>query len=248
MRQTHFIPAYLSEGERRLIFGTKHRQQLLDNPQSVLIGDEEIELKWMDRRREIPNRTKLFHKAINLMSASSEGDHEGQSKLWSNLPALLIGLKRAHAVPSENAMAKIVRRAVSCGRIGIIIQCLHQVEHTGMSLKMSEVLNNVIWGLRDLAQKDEWSQEALIKALKDAQQVATLLEMKEHGGGGRVTNDSDARGSLVAIGVFLELAAMHAYKFQDKKDGDGRVKMYAERLMDRLESAPQVCQPPSHLF
>lgn len=247
MRQTHFIPAYLSEPERRMIFGTKHRQQLLDNPQSVIIGDEEIELKWIDRRKEIPNRTKLFHKAISLMSASSEGGHEGEAKAWENLPALLTGLKKAHAVPPEKAMAKIVRKAVGCGRIGIIIQCLHQVEHTGMSLQMPEVLNNVIYGLRTLAQKDGWSEEALGKALKDSQQIAILLEMKEHGGGG-IIKTNDARGRKEVIGVFLELAAMHAYKFQNGKDVDGKVKMYAERLMDRLEFASQVCEsifPPS---
>ncbi|KXL47677.1 hypothetical protein M433DRAFT_111160 [Acidomyces richmondensis BFW] len=247
MRQTHFIPAYLSEPERRMIFGTKHRQQLLDNPQSVIIGDEEIELKWIDRRKEIPNRTKLFHKAISLMSASSEGGHEGEAKAWENLPALLTGLKKAHAVPPEKAMAKIVRKAVGCGRIGIIIQCLHQVEHTGMSLQMPEVLNNVIYGLRTLAQKDGWSEEALGKALKDSQQIAILLEMKEHGGGG-IIKTNDARGRKEVIGVFLELAAMHAYKFQNGKDVDGKVKMYAERLMDRLEfaSQPPSSTPPSN--
>ncbi|KAK5120812.1 hypothetical protein LTR85_005879 [Meristemomyces frigidus] len=235
MRNKHFTPAYLHASERRLIFGTKNKQTLADNPQTVTIGDEEVELQWMDRRKEIPNRTKLFHKAIDLMAA-------GEGKDWNNLPNLLAGLKHAGAKAEEKMMGKAVRKAVSAGRIGAIVQCLQQGEYTGMTLDIDEVLENVIWGLHVTAQREGWSEEGVLKALKAANQVGLLLETEEHGGG-RHLREHDPRRRPEVLGAFLELAAVYAYKFQGAKDVDGKVKTYADRLLGCIDGA---AQPLSH--
>ena len=237
MRTKHFIPAYLHKIERRLIFGTKNRQTLEDNPQTIPIGGEDIPLQWMDRRKEVPNRTKLLHKAIDLMAV------EGESKDWLNLPALLTGLRHAHATPGPRAMGKIVRKAVEAGRMGSIVLCLQQANHTGMRLDVEEVLEGVVWGLHVTAQRDGWSEESTLKALKAANQVALLLESEEHGGG-RHLRQNDPRQRPEVLGVFLELAAVHAYRYLDAKDVDGKVKTYAARLLGCIDGATQVRSPP----
>lgn len=237
MRTKHFIPAYVSKPERRLIFGTKNRQNLLDNPPTVSIGDEDIKLEWIDRLREIPNRTKLAHRALSLMA-------EGEAQGWMNLPALLTGLKKANKEPlSSELMEKVVRKAISCGRIGPVVQCLQQSHLTGMTLKREEVLQHVVCGLHATAQKDGWTQEATAKALKLANQVALMLEDEEHGGE-RHLRPHDPRQRPEILGVFLELAAVNAYKHQAGRDVGGKVKSYADRFMSCI-SNPRL-QPQSH--
>ncbi|TKA78137.1 hypothetical protein B0A55_02730 [Friedmanniomyces simplex] len=139
-------------------------------------------------------------------------------------------------------MGRVVRKASNAGRLGSIIQCLQQVEHTGLTLKDDVVLSNVVWALHDLAQRDAWSAEATEKATKWANVVSMLLETGEHGGG-KTTRVGDARRRPEVIGLFLELAAVQAYKHQGGKDVDGKVKMYTERL---LACIGDQAQPPSH--
>ncbi|KAK4953956.1 hypothetical protein LTR10_008560 [Elasticomyces elasticus] len=234
LRSKHIIPAYLPPTQKHLIFGTKNRQLLADNPRTYPIGEEEIPLLWIDRRTKIPNRTKTFNTAIELMS-------KGDGKEWANLPSLLSGMKSCGAKLPGGVMGKVVRKAANSGRLGVVIQCLQQVEHTGLSLRDEDVLANVMWALHNLAQQDSWSEEATTKAMKWAGEVAVLLETLEHGGG-KSRGRGDARTRAEVIGVFLELSAVRAYKYQDGKDTDGKVKMYAERL---LACIGDQAQPPS---
>ena len=233
MREKHIVPGYLHRPERRMIFGRKNKQQLEDNPTSAYVAGEEVELQWIDREREIPNRTKLFHEAVDGMA--EHGD-------WNNLPSLLTGLKHSGAKLEEKAMAKIVRKAVSAGKIGIVVQCLQQAENTGMTLQIEEVLQHVVWGLHSTAQQDGWSEEATLKALKAANQVSLLLERDEHGGG-RALRPNDPRMRPEVVAVFLELASVYAYQYQGSKDTDGKVKTYASRLISCLEAHPPAAQP-----
>lgn len=237
MRTKHFVPAALHAPDRRLIFGTKHRQTLADNPQTVTVGDEDITLQWIDRRTEIPNRRKLFHQAIALMAEAGRGEEGG--KEWANLPNLLIGLR---GKVEGRGMGKVVRKAVEAGRIGIVVQCLQQGAATGMTLDSEDVLENVMWGLHATAQRDGWTEEGVSKALKAANQVALLLETEEHGGG-RLLSERDPRQRPEVLGVFLELVAVQAYRFQNGQDVDGKVKAYTERLLGCIDGA---AQPPSH--
>ncbi|SMR56878.1 unnamed protein product [Zymoseptoria tritici ST99CH_1E4] len=229
IREKHFIPSYLRRRERNLIFGDKNRQNLIDNPQSVAIADEEIPLHWLDRKREIPNRNKVVTEAINLII-------NGESKDWQNLPALMQGLKEGTKKPLSDAlMEKIIRRAVLKGRLGHALLCLQQAARTGMTLKNEVVLRLVVHGLRAVPQEQGWEKDLLEKAVKNASAVAALLESEEHGGG-TVLVENDPRTRVEVLGTFLELVAVYAFKFQGKKDSkEGLVKSYAERLVSRLD-------------
>ena len=237
-RYKHFLPAALSKPEQKLIFKHRNRAFLAENPQTVTLGSEEIQLEWIDRKLGgIPNRVKLLKKTVKLMA-------DGETSDWNNLPALLTGLCKAKRTPTDRQLAKMVRLAVNKGRFGTVLQCLHQAHNTGMSMKKPEVLDAVVWGLREIAQKGKWSEQSLEKAIRDAKEVAMRLEDLEHGTG-KYVGKGDPRRRPEVLGVFLELAAVYASRFQDGKDVDGKVKAYAERLLANIEGAERVsCIPP----
>ena len=195
----------------------------------------------MDRRTDIPSRKKLIRQALNLMEKSG-----GDRKAWSNLPLMLVGLTHMDVKLDEKTMEMIVRRAVNAGRVDIIIQCLEQSRFTGMTLKREEVLRNVIWGLHSQAQRHNWSASAVHKGLAEARQLSLMLEAEEHGTGKVLARD-DPRQRPEIIGVFLELAAVNAYKHQDKTDKGGVVAAYTTRLLSCIgeKAQPMSFAPPA---
>jgi hypothetical protein len=241
LRSKHFVPGYLDSHQRHLIFGTKNRKNLHDNPQSVEIGDEEIPLTWMDRRTDIPSRKALIRQALLLMEKSG-----GNRKAWSNLPAMMVGLTHIGANLDERTMEMIVRKTIAAGRLDVIIQCLEQSRFTGMTLKREEILRNVVWGLHSQAQRDGWSEGAVRKGLAEARQLSLMLEAQEHGSGKILTRD-DPRQRAEIIGVFLELAAVNAYQHQDKTDIGGVVAAYTTRLLSCIgeKAQPASFAPPT---
>ncbi|KAF2170975.1 hypothetical protein M409DRAFT_63978 [Zasmidium cellare ATCC 36951] len=238
LREKHFIPAYLRKQERKMIFKHEFKQYLQDNPQTVYLGEEEVQLQWIDRNRDIPARKDLVNQALNLIA-------EGESSDWQNLPKLLQALNEGVKKPATpEQMEKIMRKALQNGKIGIIIQCLQQAGKTGMTLNNEHVLRSVISGLHELAVGSDWSESATGRALRDANVVSLLLESEEHGTGRKLT-PNDPRTRPEVLGVFLELTAVYAYKFEEAKDTQGLVKAYAGRLLSNLkdrESGPNDVQ------
>ncbi|KAK5116216.1 hypothetical protein LTR62_008542 [Meristemomyces frigidus] len=245
LRAKHLIPSALRTPDRRLIFGTKNRQLLADNPRSTQIGSEVIPLQWMDRRSEIPRRATMFNQALEHMVNSEGGE------AWKNLAPLLKGMGDCRPgdkrdALSEETLGKVVRKAGMKGQFGTILLCLQQVENTGLSLKYPAVLQNVMRALREHATREGWSVEAVAKSRKWAAQVAGLLEMEAHGGGTYMKGAKDARRRPEVLGVFLELAAVDAFKHKGGKDVDGQVKMYTERLLGCIgDKAQPASLPPS---
>ncbi|KAK3057640.1 hypothetical protein LTR09_001824 [Extremus antarcticus] len=249
-RSKHFIPRLLPNHDRNLILSLKTRKYLEENPQTVELGDEAIDLQWIDQRTEIPNRKKLLWEAIRLMREGEAGD-------WNNLPALLDGLGKVKKMPGERTLAKMVRIASERGRFGVALRCLHQARKTGMTLKKDEVLGAVIWALREMGrggmvtdgeveESGSWRKVGLEKAIKDANEVAVLLEDQEHGTGSAV-HANDPRRRPEVLSVFLELTAVYCYKYQDRKDVDGKVRAYVERLLSNIKGAeaPATTEPAS---
>ena len=165
---------------------------------------------------------------------------EGEKSDWNNLPALLAGLHRAKRTPTDRQLAKIVRLASNNGRFGTILQCLHQAHNTGLTLQKDEVLDAVIWALREIASDSQWSEEGTSKAIRDANEVAMQLEDLEHGTG-KFIRPGDPRRRPAVLSVFLELAGVYAWKWQRGRDVDGKVRAFAERLLGCIEGAEGVC-------
>ena len=236
MRYKHFLPIALSNSERNLIHKPKYKQQLLDQPEVVTIGDEDITLEHIDRLTDVPSLQRgLIPKAIAMMANGEPSD-------WNQLPALLIGLKKAKLNPSDRLMCKIVRKAIGSDRFGVVLQCLQQASLTGMQLTSDGILNQVLAALRQIAMDDNWSEEATSKAIRDANEIAVLLEDDIHRRNRSAIaadprdSTSDARARPEVLAVFLELSAIYAMKFTGGKDADGKVASYAARMLNNMEA------------
>lgn len=238
IRNKIFMPNYLEKGERKLLFKAKYRQQLIDNPQNVTIGDEEIPLEPMDLLKDLPKRSTTVKEALDIIM--SEG-----SKDWHQLPKLLQGLKEGVKRPlRKEAYARVVRCAMNADKIGVVLQCLETPDRTGMTLRHEEVRKILLDGLHHMAQDHEWSEAATGRALRDANVVSRLLENEEHGGGRRL-QENDPRQHPETVGLFLELASVYVYLHADANDTEGLVKAYAGRLMSCLEKGHVEVSEPS---
>lgn len=202
---------------------------LEDNNETVTIGEEDIPLRHINVQTDVPSlRKTLLPKIVELMANGEKSD-------WNNLPALLMGLKKAKMTPEYDIMGKIARKAIEGGHFGVILACLQQPELTQMTLKKEDVLHKVVHGVRQIAQNDKWSEAATSRAIRDINEIAMLLEDEAHGGGRHLReNDPRTRPELLAIS--LELIAVYAYKHHDGKDVDGKVKAYAARLLSNMQS------------
>ena len=200
---------------------------LTESPQAVSIGGEEIQLEHLGGHGVMPNRKKQLQHVLRILKTSSEASD------WAILPGLLKGLHSMGKDPPPRVRARIVRLAALRGQFGVILVALGKVRETGFTLKDPLTLGAVVWGLRQVAERDNWNEEGVARAIKDANAVATLLESELHGSGKKLrVNDPRTRPSV--LGVYLELAAVYAWRFKDGQDVDGKVEAFAERLMSNV--------------
>ena len=117
LREQYFIPAYLSNRQRNLIYKDKYKIELENNPAFASLGDEEIPLKHVDRRTEIEARKPLVRKAFELMREPMD---------WQQLPMLLEGLAKTGHSPSVGQQAKLIRHAILSDHLQVIVNCLQK--------------------------------------------------------------------------------------------------------------------------
>lgn len=229
LRNNHFIPAYLNKRQRHLIFGDKFKTELENNPAYATLGEEEVQLKHVDRRRDVPTRRPLVRKALSIMKTDED---------WRQLPAMLEGLHKGQARPDVDFHEKIIRKAVQAGQLGVVVRCLNRSTLTGITLKNDNVLNSVLWGLHEYAQTDDWDEARIRKAIRYGNEIAQMLESQEHGSGRKIA-ENDPRTRPATIAVYLELSAVLAQKYQGANDVDGTVARYAQRLLACANDANQ---------
>ncbi|KAF2235874.1 hypothetical protein EV356DRAFT_575398 [Viridothelium virens] len=231
LRYKVFLPnAHLNQQQRKLVFREKYRSQLETQPVKVTIGDEEVELVHMDQLN-LPNTWDLTKRVFALLSK------EKQAKDWHNvLPNLMHGFQGVRFGLSPARMEKMVRTANSAEMQDVVMKCLQQVKTTNLSLKWPGIRYEVLWGIHAAAQNggtEPWGEQETKQAIGWMKQVAIQLESRIHGGG--FLNDShDPRASPAVIGLLLELYAARASQHMGGVDMEGKVRIYAERLMDVL--------------
>lgn len=128
-----------------------------------------------------------------------------------------------------------VRKAIEQGQLGQIIECIKQPQRSTISIASPGVLKHSLRGLRSYPQKAKWSEVAVTKALARSRTIATLLEAGERKDPKSISPNSK---SPEVLGVYLELAAVNAYKHQAGSDVDGKVKAAAGRLLTGFEHNP----------
>jgi hypothetical protein len=203
------------------------RHQILLNDPGVTVtlsNDEEVKLMPMDPHDK-PNKGTSLKTLAKLLENSPE------PRDWNNLPPFLEGMEMAKEKLPEGWLQKIVRKANERGRSGVIIRCAEMVKKTGVAFSNPHVTEEMMLGCHIRAAQAGWAGEEAEKAMKQAEQVALMLEAKEHCGGRLREGQQDMRKSAMVIGVLLELAAARVLHSNEGKDVDGKVVRYAENAL-----------------
>jgi hypothetical protein len=203
------------------------RHQILLNDPGVTVtlsNDEEVKLMPMDPHDK-PNKGKSLMTMVKLLESSSE------AKDWNNLPPFLEGMVMAKEKLPEGWLQKVVRKANECGRSGVIIRCAEMVKKTGVTFSDPQVTEEMMVGCHIRAAQKNWTGDEAEKAMKQAEQVALMMEAKEHCGGRLKEGQVDMRESTIVVGVLLELAAARALHMNGGKDVDGKVVRYAKNAL-----------------
>ncbi|PQE08254.1 hypothetical protein CJF31_00009487 [Rutstroemia sp. NJR-2017a BVV2] len=221
-RSKLFLPAHLSEYDKRIIYSPKKSKSLLNDPKNVEIGGEEFRLEYIDRLVDEPQKRAGLRKVLNLMK---------ETKHWNNLPRFLEGLKDCKRPLEKDQLQQMIGKAALANRIDIVIECARRVTDTGFRLNEPAVVKSVMWGLHVKAAQSNWAAKETEQALRLGEMVAKMLEDKQHAGG-PIAGDDDVRRLPEVIGILLELAAVRASKHLEGKDADGKVATYAARIVD----------------
>jgi hypothetical protein len=221
-----FTPHALQKYHRDLMYKPSRHQILLNDPgvTVTLSNDEEVKLMPMNPHDK-PNKVKSLMLLAKLLENSSEsGD-------WNNLPPFLEGMVMAKEKLPDGWLQKVVRKANERGRSGVIITCAEMVKKTGVTFSDPHVTEEMMLGCHIRAAQAKWTGDEAGKAMKRAEQVALMMETKEHCGGKLKEGQQDMRKSTMVIGVLLELAAARALHVNGGKDVDGEVVRYAKNAL-----------------
>lgn len=156
-------------------------------------------------------------------------------KDWKSLPMLLEGLKSSGRQVKPQYLQKLVRKAGQAGRQDIIVECARMVARTGFVLRDLNLVREIMWWLQYQPLSKDGKPPNLnrtTKSLTKAEHLVFMLEEERHSGG-TVRGNSDPRVRPEIVGVLLELSTMQA-NLLGRKDVDGKVEMYAKRLLGTL--------------
>jgi uncharacterized protein (DUF3820 family) len=220
-----FTPGALSQAHRDLIYKTKRHKLLLNDPgiTVTMSNDEELRLLPM-HMPDRPNKKKSLQRLVELLQDYSD---------WQNLPAFLEGMQLADEILPKGYMERFVRKANEQGRVGIIIRCAEMVKKTGLTLANPAVTIELMLGIHSHAARADFRGEEMDKALRQAQEIALLMEKDEHCGDKTAlkAGHRDMRRDLTVLGTLLELRAAQA---DQSATGDvifARVETIAAKIM-----------------
>lgn len=197
----------------------------------VDIADESVQLEPLDATKDIPDSWKSMEKALDLMRDGT-GD-------WANVVGLLAGMRTAGRRFKSWQYEYVIRTAGEAGAGYVVVDAARAVRRTGLELRDLRLVREAFWACRSKAAREGWKAEPTEKALAWARQLAGLLDDSAHCGKLNLVGGRDPRIQPDIIAVVLELAAMRASRHTGGKDVDGKVLMYAERLMPNLEGAAE---------
>ena len=150
---------------------------------------------------------------------------------WDVLPGFLEGLKWSGRKVTLPMAEKMIRRAGSAGRIGVITECLRRVERTGLKLDHVQKARNLMYGALQTAIHSGWNEEGTTKALKQAEVFLELVEDPAHVPTRTTGTNTDPRKAPDVVAVAMGLAAFKTAKFAEGSDGAAKVEKYAKRVL-----------------
>ncbi|KAL1974762.1 hypothetical protein VTN31DRAFT_4966 [Thermomyces dupontii] len=214
IRDELFIPYSLDPTQKRLVFKQKYSEKLDEEPVTVTIGDEKIQLRPMDHQTR-PRKEEIVP-IIKMMKTTKD---------WQNVIPLLTGLREHRRFLTDGRWEWLVRMAGNANAMGIILECAKQADRTGFRLRKPGVVQRVFFELHRMAHV---GPESAAKALRLGRQMVDMMDWPEH-----VNHDvnEDPKRRPFLIGGLLELYAIRAWNELGGKDADGAVQRYAERLL-----------------
>ncbi|OJJ83125.1 uncharacterized protein ASPGLDRAFT_173632 [Aspergillus glaucus CBS 516.65] len=218
-REELFVPFGLNEQQRRLMFRHKYADILDEEPVTVNIGkdDEPFLLRPMDPMMRPANKEAID--TIALMKTPKD---------FQNLVPFLTGLRMSHRHIKYGRWEWVIRRANQADALGVILECAKQADKTGLYLKRNALVQRLFFELHRRAQREEFQDPALSKALRLATQAITLMESPEHT---QMDPEEDPKRKPFMVGVLLELHAARALNLLEGKDEGNSVRSYALRLL-----------------
>ncbi|CRG87296.1 hypothetical protein PISL3812_04313 [Talaromyces islandicus] len=221
IREQLFVPMYMTERQRRLMFRPRYRERLVEEQVKVTIGEEEFTL-YPRIRQQLPSKETVFSTMEGMKTP----------KDWENLIPLLIGLRKSNIAVHPASYEKWVRLAGKSGATAVILELAKQTKRTGFTLSSYGVGLQLALSLYERAQAAGFKGEAVSTALRHAEQAAQVMNTPEH------TNSEplqDPKRQPWFIGVCLQLSAAQALEQQGGEDAAAKAASYARKLMGNWE-------------
>ncbi|KAF6238611.1 hypothetical protein HO173_003117 [Letharia columbiana] len=227
-RTNIFFPSHLLVLQQDLVYKkSNHALLTSDEPATVRLGDEVLQLLPLDKRRDEPPTRSSFAKVVQLMEETGD---------WGNMAAFLEGLKVARRKLAGWQVEKMVRRANEVGNQGVVMDILNKVKKTGVGLWDVKVCREVMRGAVLKATQSGWSDEGVERGLKYAEKIWDLMWDPRHVEEQKKVG-TDLRGRPEIVGVVVLMHAVKAVKLGGGKDEGGIVAKYAEVMLERWENS-----------
>lgn len=202
---------------------------LTDEPATASISKEVVQLRPLHRADE-PRTISSLAKILDLLPQAGEG-------AWENLPAFLAGLKISKRKLKGYQMEKIVRRACKQGKEGLIMQCMKQVERTGLSLWDAGAAREMMLASVRRANDARWTKNGVAGALKFAEAVWSLMQDPLHALPKKRDGLVDPMSRPEIVGILLQLHsanALHQLPDPPSSKHMSAVRSYANMVLAQL--------------
>ncbi|KAL9622476.1 MAG: hypothetical protein Q9160_003152 [Pyrenula sp. 1 TL-2023] len=225
-RKHYFVPFGVGENYRKLIFNRKSGHQHLTTGEGISItttSDEKIKLEPLPPLPSFKKKPTV-RRILKLMAQTND---------FSNLLPLMEGMVVAGSPLTNGELQEVARRANEAGKLDEILTYVGMVDRTAASLRNRAFAKEIFLGLHMAGQRSNWAGEGVVKALKQAENMAHKMEHERPH-----REDPQPRSGIVPLrvspeiaGVGLELAVAQAVNDYGGEDRDAKVTNYARRVL-----------------
>lgn len=218
-RSKIFFPARLPIVQQRIIYRRKNHALLTgDEPATVAIGDEVLQMHPINRMQDEPGMDTSLAEIKRLMR---------ESRNYWNLAPFLTGCRTSKRVVKGTFVEQVVKHACDSNNEKAIMECLRQVNKTGLKLwhyNIAETLmRRAVW----LAVLWNWD-----KGLYFADTLWIMMQDPKHIQPGLPNPTCNP----IVVGMMVQLYASKAIMLQGQQDTPGNVITnkaveYTQRLL-----------------
>ena len=219
-RRKVLIPLALNKEQKKLAFRPSSKEVLETDPIVVQLPGEKVRLEHIDRLRDQPN----FRKTLFRLMDSAETDVD-----FDNTITLIEGT-RGHRKVEDEWIRRLVKKVVRKDMVDELLRAFKRGQKTGFVFRRNSIYSSTFrFAIHLEGAQNGWDEASTPRALSHAEQMVLMMEREPHKSSPPETRDP------WTIGAVLEPAAVMALRHRGGRDEDGKVAMYTERLMARLE-------------